>query len=118
MLKKKEAFLKILCIELEDLNEDIDLLIKNSKEKFSHDEISNYVFLENLAVLKNELIGVKSFCGDVKNTNPAEYETLKDMMDDLIKKLKLRIHEKGLAHSIIVLVERKMKKVIGYIEKE
>lgn len=118
MQDKKGAFLKILCIELKDLDEDIKILIKECEAQHSHNEISNYVFLENLAVLKNELFGIKGFCKEVETTNPDEYNTLEDLIQGLIKKLKHRIHEKGLAHSILMLIERKMKKVAHYIEKE
>jgi len=116
MLKKREAFLKILYIELEDLNEDISILIEECEKKHCNEEISNYVFLENLAVLKNELFGVKSFLDDVKNIDPVNYENLNLLIEDLTSILEKRIHEKGIAHSIVNLIERKMNKVKTYVD--
>ena len=118
MLHRKISFLRILSVELEDLNEDIKILIEQSKKKHSNDEISNYVFFENLAVLKNELFGVEGFIKDVKTTDPNEYDTLEDLMIGLMKKLEERVQEKGLAHAVLVMVDRKMKKVIGYIHSK
>ncbi len=116
MLKKKEAFLRILCIELEDLEEDINLLIKECEEKHCKEEISNYVFLENLVVFKNELFGVESFLKDVKDTRLHQFETVDDLLNGLLSKLKERVLEKGIAQSVINLIERKMNKVKVYIE--
>lgn len=116
MQKKKEMFLEILILELDDLNEDIKVLIKECEEKYFHEEISNYVFMENLAVLNNELFGVTGFKQDVKDVNPGDFEELDDLKDFLMDKLEKRINEKGIAYSINILVERKMNKVINYVK--
>ena len=117
MLKKREAFLQILCLELDDLNEDISILIEECEKKHCNDEISNYVFLENLAVLKNELFGINSFLEDVKKTNSTDYDNLDSLIEGLMNILQKRINEKGIAHSIINLIDRKMKKVKIYVEE-
>ena len=115
MHNKTVAFLEILKVELQDLDEDIKILIEEYKEKHSRDEISNYVFLENLAVLKNELFGVEGFYKHVENINPSDYKTLADLINNLMEVLKVRIHEKGLAHSLINMVERKINKILKYV---
>jgi hypothetical protein len=117
MVKKKESFLKILIIELEDLDDDIKLLIKECDERHCRQEITDYVFMENLAVLRNELFGVEGFVDDIKAVRPEDYETLDEMIEGLLKILENRINEKGIAHSIVSLIERKMNKVKHYVEK-
>lgn len=117
MLKKREAFLKILCIELEDLDDDIQVLITECEKKYCNEEISNYVFLENLALLRNELFGVESFIDDVKSTTPTDFETIDNLIQGLMEKLESRIQEKGIAHSIVSFIDRKMNKVKRYIDK-
>jgi recombination DNA repair RAD52 pathway protein len=112
---KKEKFLKVLIVELEDLDEDIKMLIEECKDKHSHEEISNYVYLENIAVLQNELFGVEGFIEDIRSINIDDFETVENLIDDLLKQIKERVREKGLVHSIIYLVERKIKKVAYYI---
>lgn len=116
MIHKREAFIKILILELEDLEEDIDLLIKECEDRHCKNEISEYVFLENLATLKNEMFGVEGFLDEVKNIDPLSYDELKDLADDLNNKIKKRIKEKGLARSVQILVERKIEKVINYLK--
>ena len=91
------------------------MLIDECRDKHSHDQISDYVYLENLAVLQNELFGVEGFIEDVRSTNLDLYESVEELVDDLIKLIKDRVNEKGLVKSIIYLVERKIKKVAFYI---
>ncbi len=116
MHSKNISFLKILVIELEDLDEDIQILIKKCEEQHIKEEISEYVFLENLAVLQNELFGVAGFIEEVKEVNPDDFNTTEELKSYLLKKLAQRVKEKGLVHSIIPLVERKMNKVGIYLE--
>lgn len=115
MIQKIKIFLKILRIELEDLNEDIKLLVKECKEKHSTQKISEYVFQENLAVLQNELSGIEDFYKDLSKVNQENYKNLDEFVDYLKKTLKNKIREKGLVHSIYHLVERKINKVANYI---
>jgi hypothetical protein len=49
------AFIAILEVELQDLEHDIQLLMADSEERHNHEEISNYVYMENLALLQKEL---------------------------------------------------------------
>ena len=118
MQYKVVKFLKILIAELEDLDEDIKILITKCEEQHLHEEISQYVFLENLAVLKNELFGVEGFIEEVRNISKEEFDSLKELKDFLLKNLAQRIKEKGLVHSILPLVERKLNKVELYLEHQ
>lgn len=44
MLDKVDAFLRILLVELEDLESDIELLIEKYSKDHKDEKISNYVF--------------------------------------------------------------------------
>ena len=61
MINKKRAFLKLLIIELEDLDDDINLLINEWERKSQTHESTVYVCKQNLAVLHNELFGIKDY---------------------------------------------------------
>ena len=117
MLHKKNVFLKILCIEFEDLEEDINMLIEEYTDKHRNEEISHYVFLENLAVLKNELFGVESFYEYIKFIEPRDYGSLHDLMSMILSKLKIRVKQNGIVPSVVIIIERKMKKVAKYVEQ-
>lgn len=115
MRNKKIAFLKILAIELNDLEEDIKAVMEEYKEKHDHSMITNYVFYENLSVLQRELFGVDSFVEEIGAINPDDYATIEVLIKDLYKKLQDRIKEKCLVPAVLQLVDRKMKKVALYI---
>ena len=118
MQGKIAKFLKIFIAELEDLDEDIKILIIKCEEQHEHDEISQYVFLENLAVLQNELFGVEGFIEEVRTIKKEEFNSLFELKEYLLNNLSLRIKEKGLVHSIMPLVERKLNKVEFYLEHQ
>lgn len=117
MRKIKEAFKEILLVELDDLDEDIKVLIKQSESDYSNDAISNYVCMENLAVLQNELFGVEGFREEIASLDILKYASLTEMIDDIKNRLSERIKEKGLVPSIKVLVDRKIEKVKIYVTK-
>jgi NRPS condensation-like uncharacterized protein len=117
MLEKISMFVKMFTMELEDLHKDIELLIKKYKDEHDHDIISNYVFLENLALMKNELFGIDSFLQEVKEINPSSYTDVHELITYLKQQLLNRCHEKGIASSAFVLSERKMNKVLSYIDQ-
>lgn len=117
MIKQKQAFVKILLIELDDLDQDIELLIKEYELKHDKAEISEYVFHENLALMQREFFGVKGFRHTLRNIDPAAFATLEDLHQAVDKLLQEAIREKGLPNSILLLVRRKMDKVLRYIER-
>jgi hypothetical protein len=116
MLHKKEAFTTFLSIELEDLHEDIDLLIKQLKEKFNHQTITHYVFLENVCTLKSELFGVESIYEYIKNLDTNAYGTLDELHSAVRGELTRRIKEAGLPDAVIYFIDRKIAKVSHYLE--
>lgn len=118
MIHKREVFIKILLLELEDLEEDINLLIKECEDRHCKSEISEYVFLENLAILKNEMFGVESFANDVKNIDALSFKNVDELLEALKEIIGNRIREKGLAKSVQILVERKMNKVAQYVKSK
>lgn len=116
MKQEKKAFLEILKLELEDLDEDIKVLIQEYTEKHDREEITNYVFKRNIALMQSEIFGVEGFLEDIRNMDPVTYDTLDHLMETVISKLHERVKTKGLPQSLIYLVERKVRKVAGYIQ--
>ena len=115
MVKQKTAFLKILIVEMDDLEQDIELLIQEYREKHNKEEITNYVFHENLALMQRELFGLKGFREEIAEINPQEENTLDELREHLEQRIKQRAKDKGLPNSILLLVERKISKVMKYI---
>ena len=115
MIQQKTAFLRILKVEMDDLEKDIELLIQEYTQKHDNDQMTNYVFNENLALLQRELFGLKGFREEIAAMEPGEEKSLEELREHLDNRLKERVLEKGLPNAILLLMERKIGKVVDYI---
>lgn len=110
-------FLRILKIEIEDLQMDIEELITECENNREKGVITNYVCMENLTVFKNEIHGLGVFNRIVDKTDPEEFDTLDDMIIKLKEGFRKAIHAHGLVEAVYVCVARKLKKVAKYFEQ-
>lgn len=108
-------YIHILEIELDDLESDLNLLIQTHLQKKENEKITNYVFLENLAVIKNEISGIEQFKQILNEIVPDEYTDLDDFTKDLENRFKACVHRSGFVEAVYSFVEKKMKKVIKYV---
>lgn len=115
MIEKKRNYLNILALELDDLHEDIDNLMKECISQKEDCIITNYVYMENLANLKNEMLGLDVFSKIINALNPESYDSLDSMIDALKKLFSEKMHEYGIINAIRLLIERKMEKVKKYV---
>lgn len=111
----KKHYLQILKIELEDLREDLEIMIEECKGNYEKEAITEHVFLANLTVFKNELLGVHEFFKIVDETDPDTFENLDAMVDHLRKCFKQKINTYGLAEAVNICVDRKLDKVAKYV---
>jgi hypothetical protein len=118
MLDECRSFLKILQIELDDLEQDIHLLIMHFKEEHDTEKLTNYVFLQNVAVMNGELFGVESFRDEISNLDVSLFPDLVTLIDDLKARIMRRIEKQGIPMSVSVMMNRKMEKVRKYIMHE
>lgn len=72
MGEKLALFTKILIAELEDLEDDIASWGKYLEEKHRSEKVTEYVFLQNSALLGQELAGIKKVIGAIAAETPPE----------------------------------------------
>ena len=58
MREKLNKYLKVLKVELEDLEEDLRLLESLYNQRAQREEITHYLFLENVSLVKSEISGI------------------------------------------------------------
>jgi hypothetical protein len=109
------AFISILEIELKDLQDDIQMIMADTEVKKHHDEISNYVYMENLQLLNKELFDVDGVIHKLRKLDPADYVSQKEVSDFLLKDLKSKVERKLIPPVLLSMVERKFDKVVTYI---
>ncbi len=118
MREIKRNYLKILRIEIEDLKQDIEALIEGCRREHESELLTHYVFMENLIVFRNELLGVDYFFKVLDSVDPDRYETLDNMTADLMATFRRMVEERGLPRDISYYVERKLMKVKQYVLRQ
>ena len=116
MKENKQKFIRILSAELEDLIEDIERLMGAYQARSVKGDITNYVLLENNALLQNEIFCLKNFIKFINRIDLSQFETLEELYNFIEEKFKREMEEHCYAHAIADFVERKLKKVLNYIK--
>ena len=115
MLNKRKNYLRIMAIELEDLTRDIERLIELCNREREAGRFTNYVFMENLATFKNELLGVNAFGRILDTTDPERFSDLEAMIDHLKGSFAEKVRACGLVEAVNICIRRKLDKVARYV---
>lgn len=114
---KLEKYIKILKIELEDLHKDIEMYMERVESEKKCGEITNYVFMENLALIKNEIIGLDIINGYLDKLDLSEFSSIDKLANRIKEDLTKKLKEDGIAHALNIYLERKIDKVSEYLKK-
>lgn len=113
-----QAYLTILKLELVDLEKDLDLLVNRSTERHNNEEITDYVFMENVATLKNEISGVDGYVKYLDTLREDSFDDIDSLIDSLKSSIAQKVKQQALAGVVEVLLNRKIDKVKMYLEKK
>jgi hypothetical protein len=108
-------FISIFRIELEDLREDINDLIEILEKRKVSQEITNYVYMGNKAVLLNEIASVEELLDSISTIDAYQYESVEDMIADVHQMIDTRIQERDFPEVVHDMVQRKFDKVCKYV---
>lgn len=116
MREKLRKFIKVLRIELEDLEEDLRLMadLYNLREKRA--EITEYVFLENMSLLKSQISGIEHILKSIDSIETQDFGTLDDLVEYVSREFKAQTEDAGFPESVYELVKRKLTKVSKYVQ--
>ena len=113
----KQNYIAILRIELEDLHQDIQRLAKECNTGRDAGYLSENVFMQNLAIFKNELLGVHAFQHILDRIDPNSYDTLDAMIEDIRNQFQTLIRSHGIVNALQIYVNRKLDKVARYVKQ-
>ena len=114
MQQKIHKYLEILKIELEDLINDVEFSENVLAKRLAEHEITEYVFLENIGLLKKEILGIEK----VKNLlseSASDITSLEDLREVVEDYFHDKIRAAGLPNVVFLLVNRKLDKVSKYM---
>lgn len=115
MDKQREKFLKILRIEMEDLENDIALLEDVTERRNQEHEITDYVLMENMALLKKELGCVHTLLQDLDAFPLEQYDSLEETAQGVKGFFREETKKHGFPPAVYQLVDRKIEKVARYV---
>jgi hypothetical protein len=108
-------FLKVLLIELEDLQADVELLNQENNDREKNREITTYVHLENATTLHNQLSGVKKIINELQGISSNQFTSLDELEEYILKFVKKEIARLGYPEVVFNLVSKKVEKVKRYV---
>ena len=116
MRATKKHFLALLSMELEDMREDIDALIRNCENRKDRGEITEYVFQENITVYQSLLSGVECMDHAIKQVDLDADGDLNDLTEHLCQQCHARLLEHGLSRGLERALRRKVGKIARFLE--
>ncbi|QEN05795.1 hypothetical protein EW093_14155 [Thiospirochaeta perfilievii] len=108
MVVDQNKYLKILELELEHLVNDISSVIQYEKELHDNRTHTNFVYLENLVVLKDEIMGINGILGEITNFKVGPNENIEEK---LLEKIEAFVKSRGYPTAVLHLIENKMRKI-------
>lgn len=115
MQEKIKKYIKVLRIELEDLEEDLLVMAEIYHQRERKDEITDYVFLENVSLLQSEIAGIEKLLGTLDEIDPSRFGHIDEFVESLDTAFRRKTEDAGYPDSVYELVKRKLKKVSKYI---
>jgi transcription-repair coupling factor (superfamily II helicase) len=116
MKERKKKFINIIKIEMEDLIEDLNNLVDDYKEKKEKDLITNYVFMENLALIQHEMYGIGKFSEIVCALNLEDYKDIEEISDHIKDILEKKIATSDFANCLFPMISRRIAKASKYVK--
>ena len=114
METKIRKYLEILKIELEDLIVDLEFSETVLSKRLEEHEITEYVFLENIGLLKKEILGIEKVKKIILGSG-ATYNSLEELRETVENYFHDEIKSAGLPNVVFLLVNRKLDKVSRYM---
>lgn len=113
---RKEQFIKVLDIELEDLKMDIEMMIREAEKAKVTEKITNYVFMENLVVFRDEIAAVESLKSFIDaSCLQNSCSDLADLKNSVMGQFRRRLQELKMPHIMGEWLDRKVEKAYQYI---
>lgn len=111
-----EKYLKILKIELQDLENHIEVLLEDYHSREQKREVTEHVSLANTAVLRNEKSCIRHFINILDTIDLAEYANLDELVLEIENRFETGIRLAGRARAAYIFAQRKIHKVAQYME--
>lgn len=116
MSDRVSLLLKIFRIELEEAEINVLGLLEYCSRRFENQEITNYVWKENSALLKREISCVKELEKDLATWEPSGQADPNLVLEELMQHMKDLVTERDYPGLVSLVIDRIGEKVSRYLE--
>lgn len=117
-MDSRRKFLRILMVELDDLEDDLGALIERCREREHCHEITERVCMTNEALFKNELRALKHFHGIVAEARVDDHADPVALAAWLRRRFDDGLRRAGLSPAACFFTDRKIQRVAAYVEQD
>jgi hypothetical protein len=111
-----DFLVKILQLELKEVEHDLNGLKDLYANRHDSSEITNYVFLENTALLQSELDSIHQIGIVLDNLKIDEEHSPQELLSSIDDFVKQQIHERQYSEAVYNFVKLKITKVSKYMD--
>lgn len=111
-------FLKLLLVELEDLGEDLAFFTEMMERRHRSGQITDYVYQENLAVLRNEVMGLADCLRGCADLELMGGKSVAEISAGVKARLHERLKERGYVPALFALLDRRIDRIAAYLSGE
>lgn len=118
MRDKLQKFLQILKIELKESEQELHFLEDLHKKREETGEITEYVFRENMNLIKNEISSVEQILSSIDDIAKLSEGSagFNETAENLKRKIQERLKHKNHGEAVYEIVSRKIDKVLRYVQ--
>ena len=117
-MAQRKLFITLFRAELEDAIEGLEQLSVRMEKRLRAGEITNYVFNENEALLKNEISSLKKLLPVMYMFEIEKYPDVDTLAEAVGSMLQRKVEEMGDPQAILEIIRRKQKKVLKYLMEQ
>ncbi len=115
MREKLKKFFSILLVEFSDMEDNMQMLIDSTEERFKKHEITGYVWTENTALLKRERTLIQLIHKKVEELNAGDFSSLDEAKDAVLEVVK---NQHSVPEAVPQFIAKRIDKVIRYVQEE
>ncbi len=110
------TFFGILKLELQDVEDDCELLIKAAGTKLAEGVYTEYVTQENTALYRNEIAALRDLVNELSERETSAFASLDDAVNAITSLVREKLRDWNYPGLISGLLDRKIAKARKYLE--
>ena len=118
MKATKQQFMTLLSMTMEDMEADVEDLMKHCEAQREEHTISDYVSRENMTVYENLRAGIRCMRKLLEQVDVESHAEIEDLIKALESRCREHLVEGGYAGGLASTLKRKMERIVQYIHEQ